>query len=125
MDAEDGQGCGIDWCTPPSKPLPADSLVFECHDFLAEQNLQLANEHFVPDQNFYDGDTPTRLCSTRKEILPHRPLCRAAINVDGLWVLATRACPEGTAARAASIVRSYVPVELRQLFAKWRAPKGR
>jgi hypothetical protein len=92
----------LDWITPPSltNPMKCFELYNSC-DYLLHRNVQPANPGFVPDSNFYD-----------------------AINLDGLWVLATQKCIPGTAARAAQLLQSYVPLEIRKMFLQWRAPKA-
>jgi hypothetical protein len=90
------------WLVPPSRPLQPDSICWQITDICSVGNLQPPQPDFVPDTDFYD-----------------------AVNLDGLWVLASKQCRSGTVERAASLMAMYVPVELRRLCLQWRAPLDR
>lgn len=89
------------WLVPPSQPMRAE-LVADIEHFTDVRRLQPANPGFAPDASFYNS-----------------------VNLDGLWVCASKACPAGTVERAAALLSAYVPVELRRLCLQWRAPEGR
>jgi hypothetical protein len=86
------------WIVPPSAPLRDDLPPL---DFCFVENTQDPNPNFEPDPDFYNG-----------------------INLDGFWVLASKQVEKRVLNQAAELLSRYIPVELRRLCLKWRAPKG-
>mmetsp|Transcript_7014 Transcript_7014/g.11133 ORF Transcript_7014/g.11133 Transcript_7014/m.11133 type:complete len:436 (+) Transcript_7014:35-1342(+) len=89
------------WVVKPSKPMRLD-LVDNVRVFCDKHGLQPANPGFIPDPNFYHS-----------------------VNLDGLWIMSSKACGREALDNAVKLVKSYVPLKLRQLCLKWMAPLGR
>lgn len=88
------------WIVPPSRPLRPD-LLPQLRDLCFVENTQEPNPGFVPDPDFYNG-----------------------INLDGLWVLASKQVETRVLHQAAQLLSRYIPIEIRQLCLQWRAPVG-
>jgi len=97
LDARDAD----DFITPPSRRFPHPFLR-EIRNFVSKSWTQEPDRDFKPDPSFYNS------------------MC-----LDGLWICVSKACRPGTLERAAVLVSSYLPVEIRRLFLEWRAPSYR
>ena len=85
------------WIVPPSQSM-RDNLANSL-DFCFVETTQDPDPDFIPDPDFYN-----------------------AINADGLWICASKQVDERVLQRAAELVCRYIPIEIRRLFALWRAP---